>query len=168
VGGLAHGRVVHAEIAADRAHDDLPRVEADPDLYLHTVRAAHVVRVALERLLHPKRGIAGTHRVILVGERGAEERHDPIAHDLVHRPLIAVDGLHHVFEHRVQELAGLLGIAVSQQFHRALEVGEQNSDLLALALESSLGREDLLSQVLRRVGLRRASLGLRTNRRTTL
>lgn len=53
VSGLAHGRVIHAEIAADRAHDDLPRVQAHPDLYLHPVRAARVVRVALERLLHP-------------------------------------------------------------------------------------------------------------------
>jgi hypothetical protein len=37
VSGLAHRRVVHAQIAADRAHDHLPRVEADPDLHLHPV-----------------------------------------------------------------------------------------------------------------------------------
>jgi hypothetical protein len=45
-----------------------------------------------------------------------------------------VDGLHHAFEHGIEKLARLLGIAVGEQLHRALEVGEQNGDLLALAL----------------------------------
>ena len=30
-----HGGVVHAEIAADRAHHDVPGVDATPDLHLH-------------------------------------------------------------------------------------------------------------------------------------
>ena len=154
VGGLAHGRVVHAQIAADRADDDLARVEADPDLHLHPVRAARVVRVALQRLLHPERGVARAHGVILVGERRAEEGHDPVAHHLVHGALVAVDGLHHAFEHGVEELARLLGIAVGEQLHRALEVGEEHGDLLALALQRGLGGEDLLGQVLGGVGLR--------------
>ena len=62
----------HAEITADRPDNDLPRVEADPDLHLHPVLAPHVVRVALQRLLHPERRIARPHRVVLVGERCAE------------------------------------------------------------------------------------------------
>jgi hypothetical protein len=33
--------------------------------------------------------------VILVGQRCAEQRHDPIAHHLVDGAFIAVDGLHH-------------------------------------------------------------------------
>jgi hypothetical protein len=78
VSRLAHGRVVHAQIAADRADHDLARIEADANLDLHPVQAPRVVRVAFERLLHPERGIARPHRVILVGERGAEEGHDPV------------------------------------------------------------------------------------------
>jgi hypothetical protein len=37
---LAHGGVVHAEIAADRAHHDVAGVEADADLHFHALRAA--------------------------------------------------------------------------------------------------------------------------------
>ena len=65
-----------------------------------------------------------------------------------------MDGLHHVFEDRVEELARLLGVTVGEQLHRALEVGEEHGDLLALALKGGLGGEDLLGEVLRRVRLR--------------
>jgi hypothetical protein len=49
-----------------------------------------------------------------------------------------VDGLHHSFEHGVQNLSRLLGVAVGEQLHRALEIGEEDRDLLALALERGL------------------------------
>ena len=122
-------------------------------------------RVALHRLLHPQRRVARAHRVVLVGERRAEERHDPVAHDLVDGALVAVDGLHHVLEHRVEQLARLLGIAVGEQLHRALEVGEEDGHLLALALEGGLGREDLLGEMFGRVGLRRGNLPRRRGSR---
>ena len=93
--------------------------------------------------------------MILVGERGAEERHDPVAHDLVHGPLVAVHGLHHVLQHRIEELACLFRVAIGEEFHRALEIGEQHCYLLALALEGGPRGDDLLCKVLRSVGLRR-------------
>ena len=52
-------------------------------------------------------------------------------------------------------LNNLLGIAVGKQLHGALQVGEQNRNLLALTFDSSAGGEDFLRQVLRRVGVRR-------------
>jgi len=91
--------------------------------------------------------------MVLVGNRGAEQRHDAIAHDLVHRALEAVHSVHHPVEHNVEDLAGLLRIAISEQLHRALEVGEEHRDLLALAFESCLGGQDLLGEVLGSVGL---------------
>ena len=103
----------------------------------HPVRAPHLLGVPLHRLLHPQRGIARPHRVVLVGQRRAEERHDPVAHHLVDGALVAVDGLHHPLEDRVEELARLLGVAVGEQLHRALEVGEEDRDLLALAFEGA-------------------------------
>jgi hypothetical protein len=63
-----------------------------------------------------------------------------------------MDGLHHQLEDWIEDLARLLGIAVGEQLHRALEVGEQDSDLLALTFEGGLGREDFLGEVLRGVG----------------
>ena len=89
--------------------------------------------------------------MVLVGQRRAEERHDPVAHDLVDGALVAVDGLHHPLEDRVEELPRLLGVAVGQQLHRALQVGEEDRDLLALAFQGGLGGEDLLGEVLGRV-----------------
>ena len=91
--------------------------------------------------------------MVLVGQRRAEERHDPVAHHLVDGALVAVDRLHHVLEHGVEELARLLGVAVGEQLHRALEVGEEHGDLLALAFERGLGGEDLLGEMLGGVGL---------------
>ena len=97
--------------------------------------------------------------MILVGERRAEQRHDPVAHHLVDRALVVMHRLHHAFEHGIEDLARLLGIAVGEQFHRALQVGEQHRDLLALAFERGLRGEDLLGEVLGRVGIRRRKPG---------
>jgi len=77
VGRLADGRVVHAEIAADGAHDDLPGIQTDADLDHRRLGAAYLVRVLFHALLHPQRGIAGADGVILVREWRAEQRHDP-------------------------------------------------------------------------------------------
>jgi hypothetical protein len=160
MGRLADGRVVHVQIAADGAHDNLARVEPDPDLDVDAVGATSLLRVMLDQLLHTQRGVARPYGVVLVRERRAEQRHDPIAHDLVDRALVAVDGLHHPLEHRVEELARLLGIAIGEQLHRSLEVGEEDRDLLALAFQGGLGGEDPLGEVLGGVGLR----GGRANR----
>jgi hypothetical protein len=91
--------------------------------------------------------------VILVGDRRPEQRHDPVAHDLIDRALVAVDGLHHPFEHGVEELPGFFRILVGQQLHRPFQVREQDRDLLALPFEGTLGGEDLLGEVLGGVGL---------------
>jgi hypothetical protein len=136
------------QIAADGAHDDLARVEPDADLHVHAVRASRLLGVARHRLLHPERRVARPHGVILVGQRGAEERHDPVAHDLVDRALVAMHGLHHAFEDGVEELARVLGIAVGEQLHRALQIGEEDRDLLALPFERALRGEDLLREML--------------------
>ena len=151
--GLADRRVVHAEIAADGAHDHLAGVESDADLDLDTVLPAQLGGVAGDRLLHGEGGVAGADGVVLVGERRAEERHDAVAHDLVHGALVAVHRVHHALEDRVQELARVLGIAVGEQLEGALHVGEHHGDMLALSLERVAGGQNLLGQVPRCVDL---------------
>ena len=143
VGGLADGRVVHVQVAADGADDHLAGVHADPDVQRHARGPVDLLGVSFDRFLHSQCGVARPHGVVLVGQRRAEERHDPVAHDLVHRALVAVDGLHHPLEHRVEELPRLLGVTVGQQLHRALQVGEEDRDLFALAFKGALGGEDL-------------------------
>ena len=73
--------------------------------------------------------------MVLVSEGRAEESHDAVAQDLVHGTLVAMDRFHHLLEHAVQDVTGVFGITIGQQFHGALEVGEEHGDLLALALE---------------------------------
>jgi hypothetical protein len=104
-------------------------------------------------ILHPQRRVTGPHRVVLVRHRRPEQRHDPVPHHLVHRPLVAMDGLHHQRQHRIEDLAGLLRVAIGEQLHRTLEIGEQHGHLLALPLQGGLGGEDLLGQVLGGVGV---------------
>jgi hypothetical protein len=74
--------------------------------------------------------------MILDGERRAKEGHNPVAHNPVHGTLIAVHRLDHAFEHGVEEerLCGL-GVAVGEELHRTLDIGEQHGDLLPLPFE---------------------------------
>ena len=163
VSGLADDGVVHTQITADGSDHHLARVEPDPNLNRDAVRATRLLCPPANRCLHVQRGVTSPDGMILMRERRAEERHDPIAHHLIHCALVAVDRLHHAFEDGVKDLSRLLGITVGEEFHRALQVGEEHRDLLALALESGLGSEDLLGEMLRRVGLgrREARLGSR-------
>src|SRR5207302_119107 len=100
--------VVHVEVAADGADDDVTGVEADANLDEYTLPGLHALRVPFHRLLHPQGCITGPHRVVLMGQWRAEQRHDSVAHNLVHAALVAVDSLHHVLEDEVEKLLGLL------------------------------------------------------------
>ena len=91
--------------------------------------------------------------MVLVRERRAEERHDAVAHHLVDRAFVAVDRLHHALEDGVEQPASLLGIAVGEELHRALEIREEDGDLLALADHRGARGQDLVGEVRRRVGL---------------
>ena len=135
VRGLADGRVVHVQIVANGPHHHLAGVEANPDLHLDAMPAAHLLAVAADGLLHGERRIAGPHGMIFMGNRRPKQRHNAIAHDLVHGPFVAVHGRHHALQHRVEELARLLGVAVGQQLHRAFEIGKEHRDLLAFAFQ---------------------------------
>src|SRR5438128_3804841 len=97
--------------------------------------------------------------MVFVGERRAEERHDPVAHHLVHRALVAVDGLHHAFEDRVKDPARLFGIAVGKQLHRTLQVSEEHRHVLPFAFHGALRRENLLGEMLWDVGFRGSETG---------
>jgi hypothetical protein len=77
-----------------------------------------------------------------------------------------MDRGHHLLQHRVEELARLLGIAVGQQLHGAFQVGEQHGDLLAFTFEGGLRGEDFLGQIPRGIPQRR--WGMRSRRRWAL
>ena len=82
-----------------------------------------------------------------MGHRGAEEGHDAVAQHLVHRALVAVHGVHHEVQGRVEELLGLFRVEVRDQLGGAFEVGKQHRDLLALAFQGAAGGENLLGEI---------------------
>jgi hypothetical protein len=55
-------------------------------------------------------------------------------------------------EETVEDAVPHLGIDLLREIHRPLQVGEEYSHLLSLALERATRREDLLGEVLRRIG----------------
>ena len=73
--------------------------------------------------------------MVLESERCTKERHDAVAHDLIDRSLVAMDGFHHSGEDGIQKSAGVFWVSVGQKLHRAFEVGEEHSHLLALTLK---------------------------------
>src|SRR5204863_9988734 len=68
--------------------------------------------------------------------------------------LVVMDRLHHPLEDGVEELPGLLGVAVGEQLHGVLQVGEEHGHLLSLAFEGGLRREDALREVRGRIRIR--------------
>src|SRR6516165_12175329 len=153
---LAHYRVIHMKVIADRGDDDFPRVEPDADRHLYSMRALNLVGIPADALLHRQPRITRAHGMILDGERCAKEGHDPVAHDPVHGAFVAVHRLDHAIKHRVeQEHLRDLRVAVDQQLHRTFDIGEQHGDLLALTLKGRSRGKDLFGQVPRRVTLGR-------------
>ena len=124
-------------------------MEPDADLHWHAMGALHLIAVAGHGLLHAQRRVAGAYRMIFMGNRRAEEGHNAIPHHLVDSALVAVHGLDHALQDRVQQLAGLLGVALRQQLHRPLQVRKQHRDLLAFTFESAAGEENFLGEVRR-------------------
>jgi hypothetical protein len=146
------------QIAADRAHHHLARVQPHAYLDRRAVLALHLIAVARYALLHAQRRVASPHRMVLHRQGCPEQRHDAVAHDLVDRAFIVMHRVHHVFEHRIEDLARFLRVAIGQQLHRTFEVGKQHGDLLALALQRGSRSQDAIGQVRRRVGVGRAWL----------
>src|SRR5688500_20242330 len=133
MGGLAHRRVIHFEIAADRADHNLSRVQTNSYLDGNSLGPSYALSVTFYQLLHTERGIASTYRMIFMRQRCPEQSHDTIAHDLVDCSFIPMHRFHHVLKHRIEDLSRLLRITVCKQLHRTFHVNEQHRDLLSLA-----------------------------------
>jgi hypothetical protein len=78
--------------------------------------------------------MAGPTSVVLLGEGGAEQGHDPVAGERVDSAAEAANLTRQDVHETVDDLRPRLDVEVFLQFHRALDVGEQHGQLLALAL----------------------------------
>ncbi len=72
--------------------------------------------------------------MVLVGHWSAEQRKDPVAGGLYDVAVVALNCMDHKLQRRVDQGAGFFGIEILLQLRRALDIGEQHGDQLALAL----------------------------------
>jgi hypothetical protein len=149
---LADGGEIHVKIVVDRADHHHARIQPDANRDRRTVEPREVAREGPHAVLHVQGGIAGARGMVLVGGGRPEQRHDPVAHDLVHRTLVAVHGGLHELDDRIEEDHRLLGVARGQELERALDVGEHDRDELPLALEGSPPLREQGGQMQRRAG----------------
>jgi hypothetical protein len=152
---VAHRRVVHPEVPADGADDDEAGIDAHADPEGDVVPALDVLPERPETLLDRDRRADRSVGVVLVGDRRAEEGHDAVAEELVHRAFVAVDRVEDHLEGAVHDQVDVLGIEAFRHGRKPRDVREHHRDLLPLALEHVTALQDLLGKVLGRVRGRR-------------
>jgi histidine ammonia-lyase len=133
---VADRGVLTAALGADHARHHLARVDPDPGREVEAVLAAKLGRVLRDVIEHSQRRVAGAPGVVLVGDRRPEHGHDPVAGEFVDGALEAVNRIGEDREEALHDSPPLLGVLLLGHVHRALDVGEQHGDELALALDS--------------------------------
>ena len=99
------GRVVSlVDAVFYRLDDDFTGVKADADLHAR-------VREPRDRVLHRQSGETAANGMVLVRTRRAEQRHDSVALYLVDDAVVAMNGILHEVEHRLETPHRQLGIA---------------------------------------------------------
>ena len=134
IGHMTDWRVFGMAAGLDRPHHDFARVHPDARFNRNLALRAQTVGVAMQLLLHRQRRMKCALRMVLMGHGRAEQSEDAVAGRLRNVTAIAMHRRHHKLQHRVDDRARLLGIEIAHQFGRALDVGEQRGDGLALAV----------------------------------
>jgi hypothetical protein len=183
VDDVAHGGGVAA--GPQRAHEHLAGVDADS--HLEAV-GADLVGPRRQRPLHAQAGADRPLGVVLVGDRRAEERQQPVADHLVDATAEVGDVGGQPFEASVDEVLDLLGVPVLGQGREADEIGEQHGEdpplvasldegLAAAGTEAGFGRGQgaactaarhrghvrIVPRLTRRTGVRSARMWCRTS-----
>jgi hypothetical protein len=99
--------------------------------------------------------MAGALGVVLVRERRAEQRHHAVAGVLVHGALEAMHAVGEEGEEAIHHRVPFLGVHLLGECHRALHVGEEDGDRLALADQRRATGQDAFGEMARRIRARR-------------
>ena len=144
---VAERGIVHREVVADPADHHLARVEADADVELDGVPRTHALREGTHRVADVQGREAGWLGVIFMRYRRTEQRHDVIAGELVDRALEPMHAGGGDLEEILDDAKPLSGIEPFGEVHRALDIGEQDGDVLALAFQRRPRLADLVGEV---------------------
>ena len=132
--GVTEGGGIEAQVLTDPGDHHLAGVESETGVQVDTVRGAQFLGIGGDCVDEVPGGVTGPPRVILLGDRRPEERHDPVAGELVHRAAEPTDPLSVDLHEAGHDLGPYLGVHVLLEIHGALHVGEEDGDLLALTL----------------------------------
>jgi hypothetical protein len=90
--------------------------------------------------------------VVFVGNRGAKQCHNAVAEHLIHSALVAVHGVHHVVDGRIEELLGRFRVEAPDEFRGVFEVGKEHRDVLALTFQGGTSGTNFVRKMRWRVG----------------
>ena len=107
--------------------------QADANLQLARARPARPDIMGLNRLLQRERRVASPFRMVLLNERDAEDRHDPVAAPLHDGAAVAAHRIPHHRDCRSQDIHGGLGISTLDQRGRTHDIGKEDGDDPAVA-----------------------------------
>jgi len=151
---VPHDGIVHAQIVPDAPYHHEAHVETLPHLEADASPPPQLFLIACQRFPDPQGRMDRTLGVVLMGDRGPEERHDPIPKELIHRPLVAVDlGQHHL-EGPAHEAMDVFRVEALGEGGEPGDVHEEHRDLLALPFEGAVRGQDLFREVFGGIGLR--------------
>jgi hypothetical protein len=127
--------------------------DANTDLEDHTLLGTRLLRVPADSSCM-RRAEWRTRRGWSSCAIGAPNSPMPVASVLVHRAFESMNALGEDREETIHDSVPLFGTQLHGELHRSFHVGEENRHLLPLALQSASRGEDLLGEMLGRVGAR--------------
>jgi len=96
---------------------------------------AQLVGVTREVFLHQVGSMQSSLRMILMGNRSAEQCENAVAGGLNDVAIVAMRRIHHELKRWIHDRTRFFGVEALHQVHRALDVGEQCRHRLALAIK---------------------------------
>ncbi len=123
-----------ARAGSDRTNDNLASVHTDARFEWQVAGLAQPSRVTLQLFLQAQRGVQCALRMVLVRNRRAEQCEDAVAGRLHDVTVVALHRVDHQLEGGINNCARLFGIEVLLELGRALDVGKQRGDRLALSV----------------------------------
>ena len=123
-------------IGSNRSHHHFAGVEADPNFDRRISRGAQSGRIFRHVLLHPQRRVKSALRMVLMRDRRAEQRKNPIASGLHDVTVVAMHRVDHQLQRRIDNRPRLFRIEPLHKIHRSLDIGKQRRHGLALTARS--------------------------------
>ena len=111
-------------VGANRAYDHLAGVESDANFHRRISGRAQLCRVAAHFLLHAERRVKSALRMVLVRNRGSEQREDSVAGGLHDVTVVAMHRVDHQLQRGIDECARFFGIEILHQIHRSFDIGK--------------------------------------------